>query len=593
MDIEAIAPSLTRAVPVQLGNTSNTRSGAGEIRILYELQSFRSGAWQRVQAVEDRDLMVEAAEQVVADRNVDGARVARLTTHVDYDFVDSAIVFRQLLVPEADPLLPVPDGDHDPHWQQPSDMYRPRGREALRAIIGRYLEEQRLTPLELLHSDRHMLALDNAGTMLQELVQKVAVAQAKTSAQSSPALFKEMLVMISSVLTQLRVEAEQFPVLRLAEGRYLAVFHELEGRFSGDDQIYHLYRAIAAYLAEAKTWMEKLEWIGCLCDPAGEPRHLKWLDALLNEALTANGPYRELIDESGGRVVAIERLADLFAGRYQPPPAYGPYTGFPRINGLLVENRLPRTRATLRQRLLRELHARGHLLNGADLLAELEALTRLLRYLPEASPLLAEDEEVNLALDLRIARSITPDMVSGALAGLPKLSEKIAKLARIVAAVPVEHHRHIVGKYFRALFGPEDIVRQAVRDGGSRPGAVGPIVEVQRMLSATPIDDLTKAELLNTLDTALVDIFRSDIMTALNRPYMDRLMTLLRVCMSSPLTEGKARAFAAEMIAKELKNPRFMPAYLSRCRTDEERKEALARLRQFLASSRLGAPPRP
>ena len=83
----------------------------GEIRITYELHSFRDQLWFRLNSMPVRAEAMAAAEQLYADQTVDGVRVVRIEYYVDFDFADSVIIYKRMTgeTTEPDPLAPAND----------------------------------------------------------------------------------------------------------------------------------------------------------------------------------------------------------------------------------------------------------------------------------------------------------------------------------------------------------------------------------------------------------------------------------------------------------------------------------------------------
>ena len=191
-----------------------------------------------------------AAEQLYSDQTVDGVRLVRLEHYVDYDFTDSVIIFKRMVgeTTEADPLAPANDAGSVFCWRQVADFYRERGRDELRAQLGRYMEDKRVTVSELIHSEKHSIDLDNAGTILQGVFQKVAVPLAQTSGGkiSAATLFKDMMSLWSQLVLQLRNDANAVKVVKLEPAKFVELAAQLEKQFGAD---------YIAYKADVKRWI--------------------------------------------------------------------------------------------------------------------------------------------------------------------------------------------------------------------------------------------------------------------------------------------------------------------------------------------------
>lgn len=559
---------------------------AGTIRISYEYQSLRSNNWYRVSASDDKDETIATAIHNLDSGTIDGVRVVKLRHYVDHDFTDTVIVFKQIMpgINEGDPQAPAVETEAEASWTEPAHLYAERGRAELRTHLVKYLEENKITALELLHSDQHMTVLDGAGTHLQGLLQKMAVEMARSSKATSAELFKNLLALSATVLQQIRADAERLPAPKLAPGLLSRLFKAFEAHFSGPTLVYHLYRALAAYLLDAGSWREKLDRAGQLIEPEMDIRLVRILDLLFFEMLSLSGPYRDILPENADRVTTIRTLTDFYAGRYASAGGETP-PGLIALTRAVGYGLLPRTRAILRRRVLGEIHFRQPLLSGGELLRELEAQAEVQRYVTAATADLAADEEFAQAFDMRYGRAITPETMSRLMATQNRIVDKIREVAKVFQATPGENNRANIGKYFRALVTPEDVVRQAVRDGGNRINAIPPLVELWAVLAASPVDQQTRIDVVSAVDAALLDIFRTDILNAPNRTYMDRIVTMIRTATQPMLPDGKAKLFVAEIVGKELKNPKLMPAYVGKLRSEQERSEAIAKLKTLIFTS--------
>ncbi len=559
----------------------------GEIRITYELHSFRDQQWFRLNVWDQRSEAVAAAEQIFSEQTVDGVRVVRLEYYVEYDFTDSIITFKRLAgdITEADPLAQASDIGTSFYWRQVSDFFRDRSRDELRAQLGRYLEDRRVTALELVYSEKHSIDLDNAGTILQGLIQKVALPVAQAGKLSAAGLYKDMMSVWSQLVLQLRNDSMNIKLPRMEPGRFLEVAAQIEKQFGPETSTYHIFRAIVSYLIEGKSWLEKLDRLGQLFDPEFECRHLRFLDTLAAEILSMAGPFRELLDEGADRVAAFGTVSSLYGGSYRPPVGGLPM-GVAVINTLMADGRMPRVRSTLRRRLLREMISRQPLVPGRALMLEMESLNQIIQHFRSNAPSLLQDEEMNEALVFRAARTISVQGVAECIATAPRVADKLAALSKLAALVPGAANKALVFRHFRSALPPDDLVRICVREGTSRMASVPLLADIQKTLLAAPIDEITRSEVLSAIDAALLDIFKNDILQAANRSYADRLVLLLKVCSGIQLLDGKARTLAVETISREFRNPNFLPLIKNRFKNHAELKEMLIKVKAFLASDK-------
>ncbi|MEI6986316.1 MAG: hypothetical protein WCK65_09310 [Rhodospirillaceae bacterium] len=560
---------------------------SGEIRITYEMHSFRDQAWYRLNTWSYRAEAMAAVEQLCADQTVDGVRLVRVDEYVDFGFFDNVIVFKRMIsdISEVDPLAPAIEPGLPFCWRQVSDYFQDRGRDELRAQLSRYLEDKRITTLELVHSEKHSIDLDNAGTVLQGVFQKIAVSLAQSGKASAASLFKDMMALWSQLVLQLRNDANANKVMRLEPGRFVEVAAQLDKQFGVEAGSYHLNRAIGAYLLDAKTWLEKLDRLGQLYEVELERRHIRILDAQTADIFSAAGPYRELLEDGCDRVSAMCTVGSLYGGTFKPASGTLP-RGVATLNSLISDGRMPRTRSALRKRVLREVLSRQPLLPGRTLMQELEALNSIVHHFVANAHSLVKDEEVTDAIVNRATRSMTLQGVSECIGSAQKVTEKLAVLSRLASLAPGPVNKAAVFRYFRAAMPPDDLVRICLREASNRLAAVATLAEVQRMLVAAPIDDLTRTEALNAVDVVLLDIFKTDILLAPNRSYADRMVLLFKVCSSIKLGEGKARALVVETIGREFRNPKFLPQFKQRFKSEAEARDILIKVKGFLAGEK-------
>ncbi|CAK0753772.1 putative TIR domain-containing protein [uncultured Gammaproteobacteria bacterium] len=581
--------SMPPATPLSPSPEPDERVNAAvthEVNVAHELHTYRGTVWYRVKRWPSlRDAMI-VADQVLQAKMVDGIRVARTEGFPGYGFSETVIVFKQMLagIAEADPLAPAYEPDEVLYWRKVEDFYHDWSREEFWNQLGRYFEDKRVTALELIHSDRHMVALDQAGTILQGMIQKIAVAQAQTDKASAPSLFKDLMSLFSQLTLRLRTEAGQTPVPLLEPGTLGQVLGELERRFEGEARPYQIYRTFTALLVGAKTWTEKLDRLGRLFTPDLEVGSLRYLDMIVAEQFRSDGLYRELLPEKSGREALLTVMIDFHGGAYRPETIKVP-PGVGAISSLIADGCLPRTRSTLRRRLLRELHQRNALASSTNLMAELESLHRLIARLPQSSPALARDEEISEAFDLRAGRAITSEGVGRLLETASSAPAKLDLACRFGLLVPGAANRTRFFNHFRAVLPADDLVRQTLRLGVNRVAALGGLIEAMNTLIKAPFDEGAKTEMMATFDQTVLDILKNDVVLAAGRSYFERIVLLVRICTTSPPPAGNSLAFASELIGRELKNPKFLPAYIQRFKTDDERKQAMGRLRDFITTT--------
>lgn len=567
---------------------SETTEAIGKTRIYFELHTYHGSYWMCAKVTDNQEEAEIGARNAQADKVGFGVRVARCTEYEDYGHVSRTILSRAIwrdgMVDPAIPLImPVPGGDG--MCRTPADLRGDRAREIIATSLQRYMDDNRLTPIELLHSEAHALRLNDAGTTLQGALQKAAINQVQGSDVPVQRRFKELLALTDQLLAELRADAKKVPVIVCVSGGYGSQCAGLEAKH-GAAVSYHIFRALALYLADAKGWIGKLDALGHLVEEDLPARFVMPIDAILAEIVNATTTPNELTGpEHSDRLTQIRALVDLHAGRYEPP-ANRASDGIRALNWLISRGQCPRTRSTIERRVIRELTNLAPLKAERALWNQAQTL-HLLMELFRKTPPLADDIEMLETLEQRALRLINPESVAEAISQCRLPSEKVRTLVRIVDLMPYVASKAKMTEFVRAAWSPDDLVRES--GGKDRPAALPVLVGMHRDVAGAEMDADTKTRLLGDLDTAMLDIIRVDVLNAPNRSFMDRILQLMKLCAASPLPEGKARACAVEAVGRAVNSPEFLEPFMKRFKAEAERKQALLSLRNLLKTSGLAS----
>jgi hypothetical protein len=562
----------------------------GATRVFFELHTFHGNYWLCVKTAAHYPEALGAAEQALADQVGGGIRIARCTEYFEYDFIARSVLTRNLHESVfADPATPLlfPGVEADGPCRTPADLRGDRQREVVAVNLQRFLDESRLTPLELLHSETHALRLNDAGTVLQGALQRTAIAQVHNTDIPVQRRFKELLALTDATLGELRNDAQRHPVPSLTPGGYGALCAEIDRRFPAKAAGYHLFRALAAWLAgfKAKSWLAKLRMLDALIEEGLAPRHIMPLDALAAEILSAGPALAELAGSDADRLTQVQALVDFYGGRYRAPEgsAVDSPEGFER---LIAAGACPRIQAALQRRLMREIMNPAPLQANWALWNQAQALHRVLALLKDTPPL-GNDAEMLNALEQRAMRGINPENIRESLGTCRLASERVLALVRIADLMPHSISKTKMAEFVRAAWSLEDLIREGSGGKGDRSPAVPLLARIYKEIGPADIDVETRDKLLADLDGALFDILRTDVMTPPNRAFSERVMQLLKLCAASALPRGKARNFATEVVNRAINSPEFLDPFLKRFQGEEARKQALLSLRKLLLASGL------
>jgi len=554
----------------------------GSIRTSFELHSFHGESWLVVKDGPDLRQLEPAAATLVQRGEVDGIRLVRKTDYLDHGFTSTVTILKRLRpgALENDPLMRANPG-RDASWcDKPADMLGDVQRQVMRGLLARYLDERRLTPLEVLSYEVPAKQLDQAGTTVQGALQRLATQQVKGTKQTAVARMKELMAMVDEGLNRLMVAARNNPPPKLEPGRF-GDFAERTAA-AGGDPAPRLYRAVAAHLHDARTWLEKLDRLFRLWSPDLTVREMRVLDSMAAEILASPLALKELAGQERSRFDLVVSAIDLYVGNLglggetELPP------GVKALSLLLAEGVLPRTLAELRQGVLRALHARLSLRGDKGLREEMKAVVEVLEHLRTRAPLLVRDEEVQEALAARADRLIQPEAMSDLLAGTRMNLNRIEIIMALVEEAPGEAPKTKLVPYLRPLIVPDDLIRE---QGGNRVESIKVLGDLARRISLSGMPPAARREMTDILDTALFDLLRQDVLANPSLSYTDRMLAIVRLCPGLP--DGRARQLASDTLTQALRRPEFILHYLERFSGTVERREAYFKLIQALLDSGL------
>lgn len=573
------------------GTQDAQRRLTGVVRTVFELHSYHGDQWLQAKVADDLRQLEPMAAQLVDRGEVDGVRIIRRRYHVDHDF-DSMVIIRKRLrggVVENDPLQWANAGRDSSWCDSPDDFMGDAQRQAMRALFSRYLDENRLTPLEILNHEGLARSLDNAGTLVQGALQRLASRQVRGTQQSAVTRMKELMALVDDGLARLAARGRETPPEPLSPTTFKAVADRAAQKTAAAggkaaDTRAVLYRAVAAYLIGCKSWVEKLDRLFSLFSPDFGVAEARILDSMAAEIMASPLALKELAGESSDRLGLILNAIDLYVGHLVREDAQPP--GVRTLSALLAQGVLPRTMAELRLALLRHLYARLPLRAGNSVQQEMVGMDTIMRHLAERTPALSRDEEVLDVLAGGAERLIQPEAMAELMGGGRGVIRRIDALMGLLAVAPGAKVRAKLVPYLRSLIVVDDIVRD-VGCAGNRLDAIRPLSEIANRILASPLPSASSHELVDILDAGLFDILRADVMSNQAMPFTDRLLVLIRH--GALLPEGRARTFAGEMLTTALKRPEFILHYLERFPNAADKRAAYMQLCADIKGGRLVA----
>ena len=556
-----------------------------------------TGPWTLELASEDRARAIEAAEETFAAGRAAAVKVSKETLNGETRAFSSTVVFSKGAAKNAE--RPKEKSEPDtPLCITPQDLYTVHARDRIGRLLDGWLQRRAVTPFELLHRPDLAEALDASGLDLQHAIQKIAVPEAQARGVSTHDMVRTFQKLVERTIRRLVQDgkAKSFPMVTAAK------FAEVATRLTDmeAERTYLLGGGVAAHLAEAATWSQKVELLLDLADHApadGRARALalSTLEQPLAEIMGSRAALAGILGpglDLGGSLAALTRLAAgeqvKLLTRYDPnidtllPPLTGAAA---RLAGWMQREAFGAVRASLARRVLRELTGPRRLRPG-DPEGEIAVLRGLAMALTAASGPILPLEEVQSAFIQRSKALVASDFVDSYLSAQPNALAEAEALVRLAENVAGSVNKRTAARWLCACigalkferelrFGPDtaavklaalaalqrDVVRAGLAEGDTQE-AVGKIGEIGGAVEA-------EAKLI-----ALI--------TRADAPAPYRLTQLLRLAAGEAGPQGPVAEKARLEAVKMLKAPATRAALVAA-------PETLERVRGLLTQTGLAA----
>ncbi|WP_397421082.1 hypothetical protein [Phenylobacterium sp.] len=376
--------------------------------------------WSLLLATEDRGGAVKVANEAMAERRVAAAKVTKETLDEETNEYRAVEILKLGAAGVAAKSRPTVEAQ--PLCVTPQDLYTLHARERISRLLEIWLERNNATPFELLHRPDLVDRLESSGLDLQHAIQKVSIPEAQARNRSVHEMMRTFQALIDRTVVRLMHDAQKGVLPNLAKEGFAAVAERV---VSDPERAYLLGAGVAAEIAPAKTWSEKVERLMDLADAApkqGPARGLAFmvLQQPLAEILETKPGMIDIMGGGrhlGGALAAMTRLAayesvdrlmKVEASVAKVMPQLSPLAL--RLAMLLGSEAFQDTRAAIGRRILRELTG-GRRLCPGDAAGEIDLLRALGMSLTAASGKLLPLEEVQSAFTTRSKTLVTGDFV--------------------------------------------------------------------------------------------------------------------------------------------------------------------------------------
>jgi hypothetical protein len=567
-------------------------------QIHYELYVRHSpGApWRLEMASQNRAQVVETAETLFAEGRVAAVRVSKETLDPEtHEFQSMSVLSRGKA--EAAQKSKIVE-DLEPLCVSPQDLYSPHARERIGRVLEGWLARNRATPFELLHRHDLVERLDAAGTELQHAVQKIAVPEAQARGVSTHELIRSFQNLIERSIRRVTKDARSGRFPSLEPGGLAAA----AARARHDPEpAYVLAGAVAAHLAPAETWSDKvallLDLAGAAPDESAAARALAFnvLEQPLSEILESRAGLAALLGEGldlGGQLAAMTRLAAgdavtaLTAVEPQVERCLPPLTGVAaRLAAWLAQPRFEAARSAVARRIVRELMGPRRL-RPASPRDEIELLRALGMVLTAAAGQRLPAETVQEAFAARSRTLVTSEFVEALVGREGSARDEAQLLIWLCENVVGGTNKRQAARYLIAHVGSQRFEQEMRRGADSASAKLAALASLQRDAGRTGLDE-SDLRPIQARFGQIGGLIEGDVrlctgLAQASAPAFQRLSLLLRLAAGGAAPLGPAADRAREAALTLLRSDRAR-AELS------ARPEQLAQVRDLMHAAGLAA----
>jgi hypothetical protein len=516
--------------------------------------------WTLQLATEDRARAVQSAEEMMEEGRVAAVRVTKETLDPQTREFKSVTVLSKGVVGIAKPKK-VRDADDTPLCVTPSDLYTIHARERIGRLLDGWLRRKQVTPFELLHRPDLVEQLDASGVEIQHALQKIAIPEAQHRGVSVHEVIRTFQKLVQSAVDRILKDGRKQAFPRVEGSAFAAAAEALADE---PERSYLLGGGVAAYLATARNWREKVGLILDLAEAApdaGRPRALAFqvLEQPLSEVLGSRGGLADLLGpdlDLGASLAALTRLAagpevaaiaSFDPGVEKQIPRLDGHAA--RLAGWLERDAFDTVRASIGRRILAELTGPRRL-RPADPEGEIAILRALAMALTASSGKLLNQEDVQTAFVERCKSLVAADFVEAYLSGRENALAESQALVRLAENMVGTANKRGAARWISASVGALRFEKD-LRNGPDTPAVkLSVLAELQKAVTAAGLsegDQKAAAAKIGEIGGLIeADAKLTLLLARAEAPPHQRLMLLLRLACgeTAPLGPAAERAKA-------------------------------------------------
>lgn len=523
------------------------------------IRKVPGAAWTLDLATENRATALSTAQDLMAAGRVAAVKVTKEVFDEELREFQSVVI--QKLGAAEVVAKSKPQSEAQPLCVTPQDLYTLHARERIGRLLETWLERNSATPFELLHRPDLVEKLEASGIDLQHAIQKIAIPEAHARSMSVHELIRVFHTLIERAVDRLLKDHRKGVLPNLDKEKFAAAAERL---VQDPERSYLLGAGVAAAIAPAKTWSDKVNRLLDLADAApekgaGRGLALNVIQQPLAEILEAKPGITDVLGKGrdlGANLAAmtrlaaydsVERLMQVESSVAKVMPELSPQAT--RLAQWLTGDHFQETRAAIGRRILRELVGPRRLCPG-EAAREIDVLRALAMSLTAAAGKLLPLEEVQSAFVARSKMLVTGDFVEAYLGSGMTSRQEVEALIWLTENVIGAANKRQASGWLKAVVASirfEKEMTTAHEHAGARLGELAALHKAVGRCGLVPEDFQPIQEKLGDLGGQVEAASKlSQIVARANVPLLQRLTLLLKLASgeNAPLGPAANRARA-------------------------------------------------
>ncbi len=540
----------------------------------YEILGRRGSGWTILEVQNDRDAATKMAEQLWKSRKYNGVRVLKESFDQAENDVTSIEIYargsnrKKSKYDETGTISPC---------LTPDDLYSHDGRRSIWDLMNSSLAEWRITPTELLHSLDHYYRLYNAGTRLQNAVQRTAVAF-ENEEGSIQERMRKIYKVIDLSIEIMKSTKDNVPSLETS--RLAPIITGLENK---PNKKFLLTCAIVEYLRPAITLSDKLGRVIIFLTADRPAWVMEILDQLISEYLMHEQVLFQLMGEKEDRAAFMIELAYFQSGELnlmgedEHSPRFSEEVL--RLNSFLAENMLPRSSHVMLDRLKTEIEAPKPI-GGDSLIAQLKGLAAIGSTLESLHDDIHALDHVMQGVRDRASRLINSQSIADMLASEQNPIDQVNRLLDLEAVTVGDGNKRVIANFILPILSRPEYESIFMGLDQNPMRRMSELVLLQKRILSAELSEMYKRKIASQLDQfcqiimdntqVLKKIHQLDISLQV------KSKKILKMLSENYFTDGSCRVSAEHQVRIYMRQPGFTEGLIKGLKRKDAEAELLA-----------------